>query len=71
VLYEYLGCIENGVIKMPSDLIFAVASSGLLAEKTGDKMESYNDAATLALNAGKAVAKAQGQNLGTSNFCRL
>jgi len=47
-------------VKMPPHLLFVVASSGLLAEKTGDKMESYNDAATLALNAGRIVAKDQG-----------
>ncbi|CAE8684627.1 unnamed protein product, partial [Polarella glacialis] len=113
VLYEYLGCIENGqscgelqgdrgvgtfggsedhtaimssepgllkvfsykptrherTVALPADLIFVVASSGVVAEKTGDKKADYNDAAGLARDAAAAFALREGVTAESKEAC--
>eukprot|EP00435_Cladocopium_sp_Y103_P012904 s2899_g3.t1 len=58
-------------VRIPTHLTFVVASSGVLAEKTGDKMTSYNDAAALAGRAAKTFQASQGSAAGAKDCTDL
>lgn len=58
-------------VRIPTHLTFVVASSGVLAEKTGDKMTSYNDAAALAALAAKTFQASQGSAAGAKDCTDL
>lgn len=49
-LFQYCPVTLARTIPMPADQVFAVASSGVLAEKTGQAMEKYNRASRLVAN---------------------
>jgi len=51
-IYSYCPVRLESRVKFPNDYIFAIASSGVIAEKTGTAMAKYNKASDLA---GKAV----------------
>lgn len=48
VQYAYCPVRHEGTFEFPSDHVFAIASSGVIAEKTGSAMASYNRASLLA-----------------------
>jgi galactokinase len=48
VQYAYCPVRHEGTVDFPADHIFAIASSGVIAEKTGSAMASYNRASLLA-----------------------
>ena len=45
--YRYAPVTRLGRIRLPEDLVFVIASSGIAADKTGGAREDYNRAATL------------------------
>lgn len=53
-LYSYCPTQREDVLAFPADLVFVIGVSGSIAEKTGDKMKDYNDAAMLAKEAARA-----------------
>eukprot|EP00434_Breviolum_minutum_P023167 symbB.v1.2.020439.t1/scaffold1685.1/size105886/3 len=55
-VFSYKPTRLERTVPLPTHLTFVVASSGVLAEKTGDKMTSYNDAASRAGLAAKTFA---------------
>ena len=61
-VFSYKPTRLERTVPLPTHLTFVVASSGVLAEKTGDKMTSYNDAASLAGLAAKTFAAEGGAN---------
>jgi len=46
--YSYCPVRHERTIRLPADCVFAVASSGVVAEKTGDALEKYNRLSRLA-----------------------
>jgi galactokinase len=48
VRYAYCPVVHEGTVDFPADHVFAIASSGVIAEKTGAAMASYNRASLLA-----------------------
>lgn len=52
-LYSYCPTLNEAVLPFPDDLVFVIGVSGSIAEKTGDKMQDYNDAALLAKEAAR------------------
>jgi galactokinase len=59
--YSYCPTRLERRIAMPPGHVFAVASSGVAAEKTGDAMEKYNRASRLAAEAAKTWREATGR----------
>jgi galactokinase len=59
--YSYCPTRLERRIAMPPGHVFAVASSGVAAEKTGDAMEKYNRASRLAAEAAKTWRQATGR----------
>ena len=57
-MFSYCPTEYLGEFCFPSDLTFVVAVSGADAEKTGNAMADYNNAAFLALDAGRAWVEA-------------
>lgn len=57
-MFSYCPTEYLGEFSFPSDLTFVVAVSGADAEKTGNAMADYNNAAFLALDAGRAWVEA-------------
>jgi galactokinase len=47
-MFSYCPTMSEGVFEFPQNWCFVIGVSGQVAEKTGDKMASYNDAALLA-----------------------
>jgi galactokinase len=47
-MYSYCPTVFEGCFTFPDELVFVIASSGSVAEKTGDKLEDYNNACLLA-----------------------
>jgi hypothetical protein len=50
--YSYCPTLNEGKFAFPAEWTFVIGVSGAVAEKTGDKMKDYNDAALLAREAG-------------------
>jgi hypothetical protein len=48
---------NEGVFAFPATWTFVIGVSGAIAEKTGDKMNDYNDAALLAREAGRVACE--------------
>ncbi|MDF1487074.1 GHMP family kinase ATP-binding protein [Tessaracoccus caeni] len=46
--FSFCPIVERGAVDFPDEWSFVVAVSGVLAEKTGDALEAYNDASLLA-----------------------
>jgi galactokinase len=59
--YSYCPMRLERRIAMPPGHVFAVASSGVAAEKTGDAMEKYNRASRLAAEVAKTWREATGR----------
>ncbi|MCX5673949.1 MAG: galactokinase [Planctomycetota bacterium] len=59
--YSYCPMRLERRIAMPPGHVFAVASSGIAAEKTGDAMEKYNRASRLAAEVAKTWREATGR----------
>ncbi|CAK8992786.1 unnamed protein product [Durusdinium trenchii] len=59
-VFSYKPTRLESIAPFPDHLTFVVASSGVLAEKTGDKMNNYNDAANLAALAAKTFQASTG-----------
>lgn len=53
-MFSYCPTKHEGTFGFPSSLVFVIAVSGAFAEKTGDAMEDYNNAAFLARDAAAA-----------------
>mmetsp|Transcript_36304 Transcript_36304/g.108932 ORF Transcript_36304/g.108932 Transcript_36304/m.108932 type:complete len:472 (-) Transcript_36304:96-1511(-) len=51
--YSFCPTVEEAVFPWGDDMAFVIAVSGSIAEKTGDKMQDYNDAALLAKEAAR------------------
>ncbi len=60
--YAYLPVRRERTVPMPAEHLFAVASSGIAAEKTGAAREAYNRAARLAAEAAAAWRAASGSD---------
>eukprot|EP00123_Amoebidium_parasiticum_P007150 comp17916_c0_seq1/m.18192 comp17916_c0_seq1/g.18192 ORF comp17916_c0_seq1/g.18192 comp17916_c0_seq1/m.18192 type:complete len:479 (-) comp17916_c0_seq1:418-1854(-) len=61
-MFSYCPTRFEGAFNFPSDCTFVIASSGNVAEKTGDKLEDYNNAAFQARDAKVAYNDATGSN---------
>ena len=61
VQYAYCPVRFERSVPMPADALFAIASSGVAAEKTGAAMEKYNRASRLAAAAADAWRRASGR----------
>ena len=57
---RYCPTVAEAVLACPPGMVFVVGVSGNIAEKTGDKMKDYNDAALLAKEAARAYASGSG-----------
>jgi galactokinase len=53
---------SEGAVRWPSDRVFAVAASGVVAEKTGAALEHYNDLARMTVALGDVVAGHRGDH---------
>jgi galactokinase len=60
--YAYCPTRLERRLPMPAGYIFAIASSGVAAEKTGEAMEKYNRASRLAAEAARVWREATGRN---------
>lgn len=70
-MYRYCPTVFEGAYSFPSNMAFIIAVSGAKAEKTGDAMEDYNNAAFLARDAATAWCKASGEiPLGGKTFIK-
>eukprot|EP00040_Diaphanoeca_grandis_P040465 m.261840 g.261840 ORF g.261840 m.261840 type:complete len:497 (+) comp43324_c0_seq1:114-1604(+) len=56
-MYSYCPTVNEGRFRVPDDKCFVIGVSGAIAEKTGDKMNDYNDAALLAKEAAAVYCK--------------
>ncbi len=61
-LYSYCPVRRENAFAMPAGCCFAIASSGVVAEKTGDALAKYNRAAQLAAEAVKLWNSATGRS---------
>jgi len=59
-MFSYCPTKLEGTFDFPSKLVFVIAVSGALAEKTGDAMEDYNNASFLARDAAAAWVESVG-----------
>jgi len=59
-MFSYCDTQFERAFDWPEDMVFVIASSGAVAEKTGDKMEDYNNAAFLSFAAADAYCDATG-----------
>eukprot|EP00039_Didymoeca_costata_P016893 m.307901 g.307901 ORF g.307901 m.307901 type:complete len:400 (+) comp16466_c1_seq16:163-1362(+) len=62
-MYSYCPTVKESIIAFPSDMTFIIAVSGAIAEKTGDKMKSYNDASLLAKEAARVYCESTGSKI--------
>ena len=63
--YTYLPVHCERLLRLPNDVVFAVASSGVVAPKTGSALEHYNRASALAAAALSAWRNATGSGAPT------
>lgn len=70
-LFSYCPTHREGVFECPGDLIFVIAVSGAIAEKTGDKMQDYNDASLLAQEAARVYWDTAGEKLTPPHLCNV
>ena len=59
--FRFCPIVEGDSVRLPDDLSFVVAVSGLLAEKTGSALESYNQASSRTLEIVSAWNDATGR----------
>jgi len=62
-LFSYCPTAHENTFNFPADVAFVIAVSGALAEKTGDAMADYNNAAFLARDAAKAWCDSTGETV--------
>eukprot|EP01134_Creolimax_fragrantissima_P003533 CFRG3533T1 len=60
-MFSYCPTAHEGSFRIPEDVCFVIAVSGCIAEKTGGKMDAYNNAAFLARDGALAWCKATGK----------
>jgi len=66
VQYSFCPVRHERTVSLPPDHVFVVATSGVVAEKTGAALESYNRLATLAREAAIQATAREGVTLGES-----
>mmetsp|Transcript_88606 Transcript_88606/g.225541 ORF Transcript_88606/g.225541 Transcript_88606/m.225541 type:complete len:522 (+) Transcript_88606:69-1634(+) len=60
-MFSYCPTKHEGTFNFPEDSVFVIAVSGAIAEKTGNAMADYNNAAFLARDAAAAWCKSTGK----------
>jgi galactokinase len=67
-MFSYCDTRFESAFAFPTDIVFVIASSGAVAEKTGDKMDDYNNAAFQSFAAADAYCDATGVQLPKRNL---